>query len=264
MHVKALGLVLALVASLTSSVVGCAETPTSEAASTRAAATEDTTGENPDTPSAEEIAEAQARILRDFGGYTDPATVTRDGSGELPPKYAHLDPQNVVPRDLLVAAVNYLDANPRGFPNKTHLTVVDFKQHSARSRFYLVNLESGAVERYHTTHGLYSDVDDDGLAESFGNVVGSGKSSLGFVRVSEVYSGTYRRSIRLDGLSTTNSNIRERAIVFHGWDKVKEADVKQGLSWGCITLDWIVKDGVLDKIKEGSLMYLGVSKLSSK
>lgn len=260
MLVKALGLALLLVGS---TLVGCAAQPTSDVDSAQAASTEGnaTDGENPDKQSPEEIAEAEERILRDFGGYTDPAEM-RSASGELPAKYAHLDPNRVVPRDLLVTAVSYLDANPAGFPNKSHLTIVDFKQHSARSRFYLVNLETGGVERYHTTHGLYSDEDDNGLAESFGNVVGSGKSSLGFVRVSEVYSGAYRRSIRLDGLSRTNSNIRERAIVFHGWDKVKEADVKQGLSWGCITLDWIVKDGVLDKIKEGSLMYLGVSELS--
>jgi hypothetical protein len=58
--------------------------------------------------------------------------------------------------------------------------------------------------------------------------------------------------------------MRERAVVFHGWDKVHEANVKQGLSWGCITLDWQFKDLVLEKIKEGSLMYVGVSKGAGK
>lgn len=43
-------------------------------------------------------------------------------------------------------------------------------------------------------------------------------------------------------------------------DGVKEANVIQAMTWGCIALDWTVKDAVLDKIKEGALLYVGVSK----
>src|SRR5690606_5467249 len=118
----------------------------------------------------------------------------------------------------------------------------------------------GKVERFRTTHGKGSDANNDGYAEVFGNEIGSGMSSLGYVRTAEVYSGNFGRSVRLDGLSATNSNIRARAVVFHGWDGVKEGDFIQGLSRGCITMDWNFKDAVLEKIKEGSFMYVGLSK----
>jgi hypothetical protein len=216
--------------------------------------------ENPDVQSAQEIAHARDAVRHDFGDAVLPATLTPGEKDEILRRYAYLDPTHQVPKGLLQTAIIYFDQNKAGFPNQTHITVVDLGQNSDQYRFFLVRMSDGVVEKYHTTHGIHSDEDDDGVAETFGNDVGSGKSSLGYVRTAEVYSGTYQRSVRLDGLSDTNSNIRERAVVFHGWDKVHEANVKQGLSWGCITLDWTVKDGVLDKIKEGSLMYVGDSR----
>lgn len=213
-----------------------------------------------DKQSPEEIEQARAKIERDFAGAIMPSHFSALQKARILAQYSHLDPSNEVPNDLLKQAVIYFDANKSRFPNQSHITIVDFKKRSDKSRLYLINMAMGAVEKYHTTHGLNSDKNEDGYAESFGNVVNSGKSSLGFMRTAEVYSGKFKRSVRLDGLSSTNSNVRERAIVFHGWDGVKEADVIQGLSWGCITLDWKVKDGVLDRIKEGSLMFVGVSK----
>lgn len=213
-----------------------------------------------DVESPEAIAAARAKIEREFAGAIQPNMLTRAQKSAILEKYNHLDPKREVPTDLLEKAVLYFDANASRFPNQSHITILDFKKRSNLQRFFLINMQTGAVEKYRTTHGLNSDKNDDGYAESFGNVINSGKSSLGFIRTGEVYWGKFKRSIRLDGLESTNSNVRARAIVFHGWDKVKEANVKQGLSWGCPTLDWSVKDAVLDKIKEGSLMYIGVSK----
>lgn len=221
----------------------------------------DEIGEGFDRQSDEEIEAARQQIEREFADAIQPRMLTEQQQAGILANYGHLDPKKEVPTDLLKEALVYFDANKSKFPNQTHITIVDFKKKSKESRFFLINLETGAVEKYHTTHGVGSDKNDDGLAESFGNVENSGKSSLGFVRTAEVYTGKYKRSVRLDGLSKTNSNIRKRAVVFHGWDNVHEANVKQGLSWGCITLDWDVKDAVLDKIKEGSLMYVGVSKV---
>jgi len=222
-----------------------------------------------DLQTPEELEAAEERLKLEFGpgGPTQlhlatakaTASASSQHATQVLNRYAHLDPKREVPSDLLRTAILFYDANTRGFPNNQYLTVVDFTPRSDKYRFFLVNLVTGEVEKYHTTHGIGSDRNDDGLAEQFGNIPNSGMSSLGFVRVSEVYSGKYRRSLRLDGLSDTNSNIRRRAVVFHGWDYVKEEDRIQGLSWGCITLDWIVKDSVLDKIKDGSLMYVGVS-----
>lgn len=213
-----------------------------------------------DVQSQEDIEAAHKIIQKDFANIIFPHQLKAANRNRILSQYAHLDPKHEVPTDLLEEAVLFFDANKESFPNQNYLTIVDFKKRSNLQRFFLVNLQSGEVEKYRTTHGINSDKNRDGFAESFGNTNGSGKSSLGFVRTAEVYNGKFKRSVRLDGLSSTNSNIRERAIVFHGWDGVKEEDRIQGLSWGCITLDWKIKDEVLDKIKEGSLMYVGVSR----
>ena len=249
---------LALVASLSLVVVGCGgsgDEPTATGSPEALAAGT----ENPDVQSAEEIAAAHARVARDFAHVRLPSAASAMERARIQAKYAYLDPNHEVPADLLATATTYFDQNKTSFPNQGYITVVDFKPRSDAYRFFLVNMTDGSVQKFHTTHGVGSDTDKDGYAEQFGNEEGSGKSSLGFVRTAEVYTGKFHVSVRLDGLSDTNSNIRDRAVVFHGWDNVHESNVIQGLSWGCITLDWAVKDGVLEKIKEGSLMYVGVS-----
>jgi hypothetical protein len=212
-----------------------------------------------DRQSPEEIEAAARVIARDFANAVNPFALTEQEKQAILAKYQHLDPEKLVASDLLKNAVLYFDQNKASFPNQAYITIVDFKLRSDKYRFFVIDMATGAVERYHTTHGLNSDKNNNGWAESFGNVNGSGKSSLGFVRTAEVYWGKFGRSLRLDGLSTTNSNIRQRAIVYHGWEKTKEANVIQALSWGCWTIDLKLKDAILDKIKEGSLFYAGVS-----
>ncbi|MGZ3721985.1 MAG: murein L,D-transpeptidase catalytic domain-containing protein [Bdellovibrionales bacterium] len=215
--------------------------------------------ENPDIQSPEEIARAHAVIEKDFEGAIDPADFSLTDNFEILAAYPQLDPGHEVPADLLANAVAYFDANKSRFPNQAYITIVDFKPRSDKYRLYIINMADGSVQKFHTTHGVNSDKNADGYATIFGNVINSGMSSLGYVRTGEVYNGAYKRALRLDGLSSTNSNIRDRAVVFHGWDGVHEANVLQGMSHGCITLDWKIKDAAIDKIKEGSFMYVAQS-----
>ncbi len=208
----------------------------------------------------EQIEWHQQMISEEFADVIDPQVMSRSSQSEILNSYKHLDPKKWVPSNLLKEAVLYFDLNKSKFKNKNYISVVDFSPRSNNYRFFLIDLKTGTVERYRTTHGLGSDKNDDGYAEIFGNEIGSGKSSLGYVRTAEVYYGDFGRSLRLDGLSSSNSNIRARAVVFHGWDGVKEANVVQKLSRGCITMDWNFKDTVLDKIKHGSFMHVGLSK----
>lgn len=217
-------------------------------------------GEGFDKQSREEIERANQAIEKDFGQAVAIESLSALQVDALLAKYPHLDPRREVPTDLLEAAVVFYDQNINKFPNRRFITIIDFKKRSDLQRFYVVNMQTGVVEKFRTAHGIGSDKNKDGLAEIFGNVVNSGKSSLGFIRTGEVYWGKFKRSVRLDGLQTSNSKLRERAVVLHGWDNVHERPVLQGLSWGCPALDWAVKDGVIDKVKEGSLMYMGVSK----
>ena len=216
-------------------------------------------GEGFDKQGPAEIENARKEIEATFSKAVLPNQLSSEDKAAILANYQHLDPNKEVPADLLEQTVLYFDANKTGFPNQAYITIIDFAVHSSHQRLFVIDMATGVVEKFRTTHGWASDKDSNGYAESFGNVVNSGKSSLGFSRTGEVYWGKFKRSIRLDGLSTTNSKMRERAIVLHGWDKAFERQEIQGLSWGCPALDWSVKDAIIDKVKEGSLMFLGVS-----
>lgn len=216
--------------------------------------------DGPDKQTPEEIVSARAVIAKDFKNVVLPGSLTRASKRTILSKYAYLDPKKEVPTDLLEEAVLFFDQNKASFPNQAYITVIDLGRKSDRQRFWVVDMTTGFVEKYWTIHGWGSDSNNDGFAEKFSNVINSGTSSLGFIRTAEIYSGKFKRSVRLDGLSSTNSNVRERAIVLHGWDDAHEKPVVQGLGWGCPALDWAVKDGVIDKVAEGSLMSIGVAK----
>jgi hypothetical protein len=49
------------------------------------------------------------------------------------------------------------------------------------------------------------------------NEDGSHLSSVGRALVAERYEGSYGIAYRLDGLESTNSNLRSRCVVLHGW-----------------------------------------------
>ena len=139
--------------------------------------------------------------------------------------------------------------------------VIDFKQHSSKERFYIIDMESGRVETYLTSHGKNSDPDHDGYATKFSNVPDSLTSSLGFYLTAETYYGSNGYSLRLDGLSSTNSNARARAIVIHGADYVQADGKKIGRSYGCPALEQRYHQAVINQMKGGTLLFAGLSKL---
>ena len=97
---------------------------------------------------------------------------------------------------------------------------VDASRHSGRRRFVAwsfernapmfvcpVSLGSGAKESH--VRSAYAE---------FSNNEGSHLSSLGRALVAERYEGRYGVAYRLDGLDVTNSNLRSRCVVLHGWE----------------------------------------------
>lgn len=173
----------------------------------------------------------------------------------LQSKYSYVDPNKVIRQELLLKALEIYDKNSSTFPNRDFLTVIDFSKNSQWSRFYLIDMRTGDVESLHTAHGEGSDPNDDGLAERFSNISGSKQSSLGIYRTAETYEGSFGYSLRLDGLSKTNSNVRKRAIVVHGWSKMSDQNEKQILSWGCPAISEANRDRVINLIKGGSLIF---------
>jgi len=186
--------------------------------------------------------------------FEDPA-LTNSEEQEVLNRYANVDPNGLVPRDLLERALVYYDFNLDLLDNARYLTVIDFSQHSSKRRLYVVDMQDGSLERHVVAHGSGSDPDNDGVATQFSTVSNSHKSSLGFYLTAETYSGKWGLSLRLDGLSETNSKARPRAIVMHGASYVANGKSKQGRSWGCPAIPLSERDTLIPMLKEGSLMY---------
>lgn len=151
----------------------------------------------------------------------------------------------------------YFEANHTAFPNQKVVTIVDMSQHSSRSRFFLFHLTDGRVESHRTSHGEGSDLNNDGYADSFSNTPKSLKTSLGAYRTLTTYDGNHGNSLRLQGLSPTNSNALRRAVVVHGARYLNaKPGFKVGRSWGCPALAPNVAQTVIKQIKGGSLLYI--------
>jgi L,D-transpeptidase catalytic domain len=206
-----------------------------------------------DTASADTIAHGVDRASAFVTPHPTPAEAAQIVAG-----YAHVDPDRTIARNLLDDALVYFDANKAHVNNLGHVVVVDFALNSAKKRFFLIDMTSGAVTPHAVAHGAGSETDGSGFARRFSNQDGSHESSLGFVVTGEIYSGVHGRSLRLDGLSPTNSNMRSRAIVVHSATYVHESPGMQGLSFGCFALDPAVKDTVVDAISGGALIYAGL------
>lgn len=192
-------------------------------------------------------------------GWTLP-TYTPEEENEVLALYKHLDPENKVPKNLLKKTILYFHKNNALIDVKDYITVVDFTPHSRKERFFVINMKLGSVVDLHVAHGKGSDSGNSGYATKFSNTRNSEMSSLGFYLISEDYKGKHGMSLRLDGLSPSNSKARERAVVIHGANYVHDSDIKPGRSWGCPALSWKGRDYVLSRLKDGSLMYIGRSR----
>lgn len=169
--------------------------------------------------------------------------------------YDYVDPNKEIPTDALETVVLYFHNNKASIKNQNFLSVIDFRKKSTLKRFFIIDMKTGSVKSMRTAHGKGSDADHDGYAESFSNKSGSNASSVGFYKAAEPYNGKYGLSLRLDGLSSTNSNARARAVVIHAADYVKEQAVIQGRSWGCPAVAKENRDYVVNSLKNGSIIY---------
>lgn len=142
--------------------------------------------------------------------------------------------------------------------NERYLTIVDFSQSSRAKRFYLIDMISKKlVTNTFVAHGKNSGVDK---ATSFSNTPSSNKSSLGFYVTKGTYSGKHGTSLKLSGVEKGfNDNAEARAIVVHAADYVNAGRVNSaymGRSQGCPALPNDVSADVINKIKNGSAMFL--------
>ncbi len=142
--------------------------------------------------------------------------------------------------------------------NKANIVMIDFTQHSRAKRFFFVNRASGKVEQWTVAHGSGSDPDNDGMAQYYSNVPDSHMSSLGSYLIQEKYKSDKYASdaLRTDGLESTNNNARDRAIVVHPSNYVKNGSAKQGRSWGCPAIPYDYIKSVVARAQNGTFMYI--------
>lgn len=97
---------------------------------------------------------------------------------------------------------------------------VDLSRHSGRRRFVVWDFESQRpILCCPVSHGSGSKVSRVRSAYArLSNDDGSHLSSIGRALVAERYEGRYGVAYRLDGLDATNSNLRPRCVVLHGWE----------------------------------------------
>ena len=97
---------------------------------------------------------------------------------------------------------------------------VDLAHHSGRRRFVAWDLERNvAIFTSPVSHGSGSERSHVRSAYArTSNEDGSHLSSLGRALVAERYDGRYGVAYRLDGIDATNSNLRPRCVVLHGWE----------------------------------------------
>lgn len=124
----------------------------------------------------------------------------------------------------------------------THIALfADLSRHSGRRRFVAWSFDD---ERplliAPVSHGSGSPKSHVRTAYArLSNDDGSHLSSVGRALVAERYEGRYGGAYRLDGLDSTNSNLRPRCVVLHGWEHTTSYPIfpiATTGSWGCPVL----------------------------
>lgn len=139
------------------------------------------------------------------------------------------------------------------------ISIVDFSLPSSKKRMFVIDLnENRVLFNTYVAHGVNSGKE---YANEFSNNPSSYKSSLGFYETLSTYSGGHGYSLRLEGLEEgINDNANRRAIVIHAAAYVNESVAKTqgyiGRSWGCPALPEKLYKPIIDKIKNGSCLFI--------
>ncbi|MEB2780949.1 murein L,D-transpeptidase catalytic domain family protein [Algoriphagus sp. C2-6-M1] len=180
----------------------------------------------------------------------DPVSVTYDG--------LHIKDGALPSKEVFTLAIQGWTKMRDNLTSKV-LTVIDFSLPSTAKRMWIIDPEKGEILLNSVvSHGRNS---GDLMANNFSNIPESFKSSLGFYKTAETYSGKHGYSLRLDGLEKGfNDQARNRAIVIHGADYAKEEFAKSvgrlGRSLGCPALPSELSARAIDLIKNGSLLFI--------
>ena len=175
----------------------------------------------------------------------------------------HIDPQGLIRKPLLAAALVALDKHRERVADPSRLFIADFSRHSSEARLYMVDTGSGEVTAFRTAHGRGSDPNRSGWARKFSNAPGSFASSLGaYVTLGEGFGLQHGKHVGLDGLDASNSAAKDRAIIVHSADYCELPFLRSfgmlGRSEGCFATSSKEFAVLLPALGEGRLLYAGV------
>ena len=170
------------------------------------------------------------------------------------PKHATLRPEV-----LRLALESYECALERGVRDKKKiLTIIDYSLPSSVKRMWVLDLKKETV-LFNTlvAHGKYS---GDLKSIHFSDKPGSLESSIGLFVTGKTYYGHDGYTLRLKGLEKGfNDKAEARHIVMHGAWYVSKQTLQHygriGRSWGCPALDEHIIKPVIDKIKDGTILF---------
>lgn len=172
-----------------------------------------------------------------------------------------------LPKKEFMAALQFMSENQSRVRNRNFVALADYSKSITTQRLFIINLKTGAVSRFHVTHGKGSDPRRTGVPQRFSNQSGSLATSLGFYVTKNAYTGKYGYSLRLEGLSKTNNQAARRAVVLHPYyvgpdyqylyqRHMGKACVSGGcLTEGCLGVSPKVAPYIVDHLKGGALIY---------
>ena len=148
--------------------------------------------------------------------------------------------------------------------NPSFVAIVDFSMPSTARRFFLINTQTGEVNKYLSSHGVGTSRSN--YASRFSNTKDSRQTSLGIYLGGGIYQGHYGNTLRMYGLQTSNDQGYNRDIVLHGAWYVGEDFIKSinpttkqpfgriGHSWGCPAVGLGVIDKLANALKDGGVI----------
>ncbi len=160
--------------------------------------------------------------------------------------------------DYALKGFNHLVKTGR-IENDSIISIADFSLPSSAKRLFVIDLNQvKVIFNTYVAHGVNSGT---GMAKEFSNKPESNKSSLGFYETLNTYNGGHGYSLRIDGLEKgINDNANRRDIVIHGAAYVNEALIQSqgyiGRSWGCPSLPQKLSRPIINKIKDGSCLFI--------
>lgn len=159
-----------------------------------------------------------------------------------------------------LAVKGYRNLVARGMVSRDSiLTIADFSLSSSKKRLFVIDMHNGKLLfNTYVSHGRNSGRDS---ATSFSNDVNSFQTSLGFYVTRQSYKGEHGLSLRLDGMEKgINDNAYCRGIVIHSAPYVNERLISKngyiGRSLGCPAIPVKVHKAIINKIKDGSCLFL--------